>query len=110
MCDSIKRSSVISLDLRCNRIGERGVAAICELLAHYSLQKLNLNHNALHSATIAGMLPSIRKSTLVKFNVGQAAKINEDIMNEIEEILTIQKGILNRFKTTKSSNSSIATQ
>lgn len=109
LCASIKKSSITSLNLRSNHIGADGKNAICTLLEDHNLQKLSLRNSELSDATIKEMLPSVRKSSLIKFDVRNYPMVHQSIMDEIEEILKVQKHILSRFKKTKSSRCSVTT-
>lgn len=110
LCASIKKSSIVSLDLLLNGFDQynhhRIILAICDLLENHGLQKLNLSYCGISSATIAAMLPSIRASTLIKFNIENFAGMDSNIVDEIEGILKVQKNILNRFKKMKSASNS----
>lgn len=102
ICASIKGSAIVSLDLESNCITAGGVKALCDLLVHGNLQKLNVSFNGLDDEVIRSMLPSIEKSSLIKFGMTSFFVASEDTKRRIEGILSVQKNILNRFAGTKS--------
>lgn len=106
---AIKCSSILSLKLDDNRnvSASACIAAICDLLENHGLQELCLNGNSIENATLVTMLPTIRKSSLTKFEFesfcpnGGADSPTPETRALIKDAIKEQRKITNRFKSTK---------
>lgn len=101
--DSVKRSSVTSLDLMGNYIQCESIGAICNLLENHNLCELNLSNNHLDNETFALMLPFVKKSSLIKFDTRDNF-LDHNLQRKIKATLQEQRNISNRFYKTKATN------
>lgn len=114
LIDSIKRSSIISLDLYHNyfsddkTIIEHEIAALCDLLEYGQLKKLKIALDEIDNAHIQIILSSVKKSELIKFYVYGAHNLNAHIKKEIIEIRRAQKLSATSFNKMKSARTIIA--
>lgn len=97
--DHIKRSSIISLNLGNNYLGDDQVVAIMrDLLENHDLQKINVD--GMPYEILCAILPSILKSKLIKFK--RRSYMDDDVMRKIKKFTMEQKHILNSTCKTKS--------
>lgn len=106
---AVKCSSLLVLKLNNNLSVDNinaNIAAICDLLENHGLQELWLNNNSIKDAALLSMLPSIKKSSLTKFEFESKrfcfVAIAPEIKTEIKNALKEQKKLTRRFKKTKS--------
>lgn len=91
MIASIKSSSITSLNLS-GYVQMRGplyfdILIICDLLENHYLEKLKLCFVDCTNEIMNLMLPSIMKSSLIKFDIDRCTKVDERTRNEIGAML-----------------------
>lgn len=101
---SIAKSALSSICLQNNFIYNKGVRSLCSLLKHCNIEKMNLSGNKFDFGIIESLLPLIRESSLIVFNVGtsERSKLSTDVKRELKSILREQQRIANRFHKVKS--------
>lgn len=97
---SIKKSSIVSLKLMFDQLN-LNLFNIRDLIESHTLIKLDLQCNNMSDAMLRAIFPSIKGSSLVKFNCCNKS-INKDTLKEMKNIMCVQRQIANRFQTTKS--------
>lgn len=86
--NSLKESSITYLSLQLNTNPEHITAdelrVICSLLEHGVLKKLDLRATGLTDELVGPILPLIRESSLIKFNVSDNYKLSAGIVAQIK--------------------------
>lgn len=88
--DSIKKSSIASLDIVECIMNPPCIPHICDLLENYGLEKLRLNFYCTNEL-IKQILPAIQKSSLIKFSANNLIEMPNQIQNTIEQILQVNR-------------------
>lgn len=101
ICDSIKKSTITSLGLFTYNFDTEIVATICYLLENHDLKKLKLTSYRLTEEYIKEMLPSVKQSELIKFDVTGTFGLKK-IKQRIKRIMrkqTIKAAAFHRMKS-----------
>lgn len=103
--DSIKRSSITSLKLYAFQSTAKTISFICNVLENHPLEKLEIKFCIFQSSIMEQILPSIQKSSIVKFNTNIFPHANKKVCEEINAILQIRQQDARRCRRIKSARS-----
>lgn len=99
--DAIKCTSIVSLKFSGGPYIEEMMIIVRDLLENYQFEKLKLFGLANADADVEQILPSIRQSSIIKFNA-ESVRTNAKQQNEIESILRSNRQRIHNYANIKS--------